>query len=370
MARAERTFGRPPGTSLLAAAGAAGVLGAAAGWRRLTAADAEAVDRDPVAPLLAPLDRPQRRTTVTSADGTKLHVRTVGPDDAPTVVLAHGWTCSTDYWTPQLRTLCDEARLVTYDQRGHGRSEAGPGHAFSADHLADDLEAVLDATVADGGRAVLVGHSMGAMSILAWAHRHADSVRDRAAAALLASTGVTDLVTESLLVRLPSGWRRARSLVGRAFLTAPGALGRANPITHRGVRYTALSPSASPAQVAFCEQIILGCPPRVRSGWGGVLHSLDLRHAVASLTVPTTVVVGDADRLTPPVHARRLAAALPRLERLVELPGVGHMSTVEAAPIVDDQIRRLVSAHVAPVGRVTPGSPSARPPSAVPSTSS
>lgn len=332
--------------SPLLAALTAGAVAGTAGLRLRHAADRAAVHRDPLAPALLPPEGGGRRTTVESADGTRLHVRVVGPDDAPTVVLAHGWTCSTEYWTPQLRALSAQLRLVAYDQRGHGSSEAGPGRRFTAEHLADDLAAVVGATVREGERAVLVGHSMGAMSIVAWAHRHQEQLRRTAAAALLASTGVADLVTESLLLRLPAGWARARALCGRAFLTAPTALGRATPLTHRGVRYVALSPSATPAQVAFCERIVLGCPPRVRAGWGAVLGRLDLTHALAALQVPTTVVAGDADRLTPLVHARRIAAALPDLEQLVELPGVGHMSTVEAADAVNHHIRRLVARHV------------------------
>jgi pimeloyl-ACP methyl ester carboxylesterase len=119
-------------------------------------------------------------------------------------------------------------------------------------------------------------------------------------------------------------------------------MGPRSPLTRRGVRYVALSAGASPAQVEFCERIILGCAPRARTGWGRALTSLDLRQAVARLDVPAIVLVGGADRLTPPVHARRLAADLPRLERLIELPGVGHMSPVEQPEAVYDEIRRLV----------------------------
>ena len=84
---------------------------------------------------------PARELTVRSADGARLHVEVHGPEDAPAVVLAHGWTCSTAFWAAQIRDLAADHRVIAYDQRGHGRSPASP--VCSTDALADDLQAVL-----------------------------------------------------------------------------------------------------------------------------------------------------------------------------------------------------------------------------------
>lgn len=330
-----------------ALAGAALGLATAGGWRLLAKHDERAVAADPKRWLLDPALPTPTELTVPSADGTRLAVRVYGPDGAPTVVLAHGWTCSAQYWTPQLAALAGEARLVVYDQRGHGRSEPVHGARFDADALAEDLQAVLDATLSAGERAVLVGHSMGAMTIVAWAGAHPEEVDQRVSAALLASTGVGDLVSRSLLLPAPTALAAVRELAGRALLAAPTAAGPPSPASRRGVRYVALSRQASEAEVAFCERITLACPAPVRAAFGRSLRTLDLRAAVAALTVPTVVVVGTADRLTPPVHARELVDALPDA-RLVELPGVGHMSTVAAAEVVNDLIRELVAARVYP----------------------
>lgn len=73
-----------------------------------------------------------RRTDfVRSADGTRINVEEYGPQDAPTVVLIHGWTCKTLFWAPLIHELGGEFRVVAYDQRGHGRSET-PGPAATA----------------------------------------------------------------------------------------------------------------------------------------------------------------------------------------------------------------------------------------------
>ena len=106
-----------------------------------------------------------RELTTLSTDGARLHVEVHGPERAPAVVLAHGWTCSTAFWAAQIRELSADHRVVAYDQRGHGRTPASP--VCSTDALADDLEAVLTATLAPGEQAVVAGHSMGGMTVMA-----------------------------------------------------------------------------------------------------------------------------------------------------------------------------------------------------------
>ncbi|MEV0265032.1 alpha/beta hydrolase [Streptomyces sp. NPDC050617] len=289
---------------------------------------------------------PRRTLTATSADGTALHVETHGPDDAPAVVLVHGWTCSTAFWAPVVRALADGpdgCRVIAYDLRGHGRSPApGPG-GYSTRALADDLAAVLDATLAEGERAVLAGHSMGGMTVVAAADR--PSVRERTAAALLCSTGVSRLLAEALVLPLAAG--RVRSRLTRSVLGTSAPLGPVTPLGKRVLRYATLGPDAPPAAVDACARIVHACDRRVRAAWGAVLAELDLDVNIRELTAPTAVLVGAADRLTPAVHARRLAARLPDCAGLTELPGLGHMTPVEDPGAVADAVRELVAAHLA-----------------------
>ena len=261
------------------------------------------------------------------------------------MVLVHGWTCALRFWTYQLRALAGELRLVAFDLRGHGASEGPSSGDYSTEAFADDLEAVLASCVPDGRRAVLAGHSLGGMTIVAWAGRHPQAVARRASAAALVNTGVGDLISNALVVRLPAGMDRIRGVAARVALAAPAPLPpQPTPLSHRLVRYMALSPSASPAQVAFTEGMVLETRAQARARTGASLSRLDLQHAVESLTVPTLVLAGERDRLTPPVHARRLADALPEPVDLVELPNVGHMAPLEAHEEVAAALRRLVSA--------------------------
>lgn len=323
----------------------AGATLAAAGWEVQRRIDARRIAADPERPgLEEPLAG--RAAKVVSPDATRLHTEEFGPDGAPTIVLVHGWLCSRDFWRSQIRELSSEFRVVVYDQRGHG-SSADPGPAgYTTEALADDLDAVLRARVPRGEHCILAGHSMGAMTVVAWAGRNRDTVRDRVAAAALVDTGMGDLVRQTLVFR-PRWGARLHAAITAPLMGAPLRLPRSStPVGYRIVRYMTCGKAASPAQVAYCERMVLDCEAPVRAGFGRMLSGLDLYESVAALDVPVVLVVGSSDRLTPPWHARRLAGALPQVVELVELPDVGHMAPVEAPHEVSERIRAIAREHL------------------------
>ncbi|MEU6226305.1 alpha/beta hydrolase [Streptomyces sp. NPDC047042] len=282
---------------------------------------------------------PVRTLTAVSADGARLHVEVHGVDHGSVVVLSHGWTCSTAFWAAQIRELALDHRVVAYDQRGHGRSPASA--VCSTDALADDLEAVLAATLAPGEKAVVVGHSMGGMTVLAASAR--PGFREHTAAVLLASTGSSRLVAESLVVPMRAG--RLRTWLTRLGLSSRAPLGPVTPVSRRILKYATMGAGSTPEMVEACARIVHACPRKVRYAWARVLEGVQLDRQVGELTVPAAVVVGTADRLTPPVHARALAAALPDCHGVTELAGLGHMTPVEAPGEVTGVIRELVLAY-------------------------
>ncbi|MFF3018388.1 alpha/beta fold hydrolase [Streptomyces sp. NPDC057939] len=283
---------------------------------------------------------PARVPAVTSADGARLHTEVHGAEGAPAVVLAHGWTCSTAFWAAQVRDLAKDHRVIVYDQRGHGRSPAS--RAYATDRLADDLVAVLKATLAPGERAVVAGHSMGGMTVMAAAGR--PEFAEHAAAALLCSTGSSGLVAGSTVLPLRPGPMRTRAT--RAVLGARAPLGPVTPVARALLKYATMGPGSAPDRVEACARIVHGCPAGVRHAWSQVLAALDLDAELARLTVPTAVIGGTADRLTPIGHARALAAALPNCVGLTELTGAGHMTPVEAPEAVSAALRELTARHL------------------------
>ncbi|WP_411082648.1 alpha/beta fold hydrolase [Streptomyces sp. cmx-18-6] len=285
---------------------------------------------------------PASEQFVRSADGSRIHVELHGPKDAPAVVLAHGWTCNTHFWAAQIRDLAADHRVIAYDQRGHGLTpEPGPG-GYSPGALADDLEAVLAATLAPGRKAVLAGHSMGGMTLMAAARR--PGLREHAAAVLLCSTGSDRLTAEALVLPMRAGAFRTR--LTAAILGSGAPLGPVTPVSRKILKYVTMGAGSAPERVDACARIVHACPRRARVGWGHVLAELDEAASVRELRAPTAVIAGTEDRLTPPVHARAIAAALPLGLGLTELTGVGHMTPMEAPEAVTAKLRELVTRYV------------------------
>jgi pimeloyl-ACP methyl ester carboxylesterase len=290
--------------------------------------------------------------TVVSADGTELHAEAFGPADGHTVVLAHGWTEQLSFWGPVITRLTDRGqRVVAYDLRGHGRSGPAVENDYSLDRFGEDVAAVLDATVdveSTPPRTTVVGHSLGAMSIVAWAGAH--DVEDRADAVALVNTGLGELVAGSLLVGELARWlnhpRVGRAVLGFAAPLVPFS----SPVSQAVIRYAAFGPSATDGDVAFYERMLIDCPADVRAACGVALSDLDLWSAAAGLTVPTLVVAGDRDRLTPPEHGRRIAEMLPRSAGLVVLEETGHMSPLERPRELVDALGELIDGAASTAG--------------------
>jgi pimeloyl-ACP methyl ester carboxylesterase len=323
------------GGAALAALGTAGTAAQRRHMRRIGADPAQARLTDP------PSGRPLH---VGSADGTTLYAEAFGPEDGPTVVLAHGWTETLSFWTYVTERLSQRGfRVVAYDQRGHGRSQPAAEHDYRMERFGEDLEAVLAKCLADGEHAIVAGHSLGAMSIAAWADNH--DVQRRARGATLINAGVDDLIAQQLILPLPAFAQAVNKTIAvHAFLGSRTPLPRVStPASHAAIRYFAFGPDATPAQVAFYERMLIATPPDARASIGIAMSEMDLRGALRCLTVPTIVIAGEDDRLTPPSHARRIASMLPRLERLIVLPDTGHMAPLERPTELARAIEGLVA---------------------------
>jgi pimeloyl-ACP methyl ester carboxylesterase len=318
-----------------------------AGYEALRRRDLRAVRADPArADLAVPLEG--RPHSVRSADGTRLHVEVFGPDDAPSIVLVHGWVEAIRLWSYQIRDLSRDFRMVAYDQRGHGGSEAPQEGGYTDAALADDLQAVLDACVPAGSRCVVAGHYMGGMTVVAWAGRHAEDVPRRLGAAALINTGMNEMLAHTAVLGGKVGERMHAAILPALFATEMALPTRFDPISYRVVRRIAFAPSASPARVAFGHDMFTAAAAPVRAGFGRMFIPLDLTPSVACLTVPTVVVAGDRDRLLPRWHSDQLVQALPNVVDYSVL-STGHMSMLEAPQAINERLRRLLDTYAGPV---------------------
>lgn len=284
-----------------------------------------------------------------TADGTRLHVSEYGRADAPlTVVLAHGWTLDERTWGPVLRALTADERLrvVTYDHRGHGQSDpARPGTA-TISRLADDLAELLAARTA--GPVVLAGHSMGGMAIMALAERHPELVADRVAGAAFIATSCSDLVPLDLnlapvVARLVAGFevRLMRSRAIARWMRKRAVTAKRARSISPGVRWLLLGDHPRPEAVELTAR----CVAQTRSAnivdFRPTFDDHDRRAALAAFAgIPTLVLAGAEDRLTPLWHTRVIAGELPDAQ-LVTYAGAGHMVCLERPEQVAARIGEL-----------------------------
>lgn len=277
---------------------------------------------------------------ITTADGAILRIYIHGPATAPPIVLAHGWCEQAAYWNPQINALAGDFRVITYDHRGHGASSMGSRRP-SAEILADDFADVVGETLRPGERAVLAGHSLGGMTIMSWSRHHPTQAAAHAGAVLLANTADGALIEHTRMIPFlrPGLLPRpvAASLIAGTLPMPPVWLLR--PI----VKWR-IMPGGSRDAVDFCTRIFKSCPGQVRGRWGRMLAQMELGGPHPISGTPTTVIVGERDYLTPPVHSERIVEALRaagNLDEYVVLPGIGHESNVEAPDTFNTHLRRL-----------------------------
>jgi pimeloyl-ACP methyl ester carboxylesterase len=293
-----------------------------------------------------PAALPHSRTVpVRASDGTRLHTQVFGPEDGYPLVLAHGITCAIRVWAYQIAELATDYRVIAFDARGHGRSGLPKRGGYSLAHLASDVDAVLEATLAPGERAVIAGHSMGGMAIAAWSDQYRHKVEARADAVALINTTTGDLLREVRLLPVPAPFAAVRVLGARALVnifgsfSVPPAVRRA---TREMISMLAVGADAEPEVGKLIYDLFNATSPAGRGGCGKALvDALGRRHvSLAGLTVPTLVIGSERDRLTPLVQSRRIAAAVPNLVELVVLPG-GHCSMLERPAEVNRELRAL-----------------------------
>ncbi|MBX6750828.1 MAG: alpha/beta hydrolase [Micromonosporaceae bacterium] len=337
----------------LAAAGvAAGIAGRRALLRRQRDAEPDPYQDEAFGELPADEYR-----TVTTAEGIPLHVELVGPAWArTTVIFVHGFCLDMGTFHFQRRALSQvdgmprsspernlgAVRAVFYDQPGHGRSGRLPAGEYTVDLLASALRTVIETCAAPDSRVVLVGHSMGGMTIMALATRFPDlfAPDGRVARVALISTsaggvtfGLPDLVVrfrERLLPLISNAGTATAPVVDRARSAAKDL---ARLLTRK---YGFGSLGASPSLVSYVEQMNGAMPTESVARYICALYGHACEPGASALKrVPVLVISGDEDHVIPVEHSRNLARELPHAE-LVIIPGAGHVALLECSDVVND----------------------------------
>jgi pimeloyl-ACP methyl ester carboxylesterase len=343
--------------------GAAGVvaIGAAVGL----AAERYAVGRsfrgvDPE--IDEPLGQLRGRVVpVRTDDGVDLHVEVEdwGPGAPVTVVFSHGLALHQGSWHYQRRDLADVGTLVFWDQRGHGRSGRGAPERATIDQLGADLHRFLDATAPEGP-VVLVGHSMGGMTIMALADQHPELFGGRVIGVALISTSPGKLA--EVFFGAPAAAGRALRRVAPKALAAlnrrPGLVagGRrlGSDLEFVLTKRYSFATDVPPSLVRFVTRMHDETPLDVIVELFPAFDSHDKLEALDVLNgVETLILCGAEDVMTPADHSRDMVEQVPGAE-LVILPNAGHMLMLEHHDTVSEHLRELVARGLQHVGSSRP----------------
>lgn len=268
-----------------------------------------------------------------------------------TLVFSHGYCLNQDAWHFQRAALRGIVRAVYWDQRSHGRSERGRdqagGEPATIDQLGRDLKRVIDAAAPEGP-IVLIGHSMGGMTVMALAEQFPELIHERVAG--FAFVGTSSGKLAAVTFGLPAVGARALRVL------APGVLrmlGTQVELVERGRRATADlfagivkrysfgSDDVDPAVVRFAERLIESTPIDVVAEFYPALTEHEKAEALDVLDgLPGLVLSGDKDLLTPSDHSTAIAELLPDTE-LVVVPGAGHLVMLEHPDLVNSHLAAL-----------------------------
>ncbi|HVF05204.1 MAG TPA: alpha/beta hydrolase [Frankiaceae bacterium] len=288
---------------------------------------------------------PGRERKVTLPDGVRLHVEEVG-DGPLTVVFAHGFALSMASFHYQRRDLADVGRLVFYDQRCHGQSGRGDDEHCTLAQLGRDLGEMIDA-VAPRGPVVIVGHSMGGMTVMSLAAQRPELFGTRVVGAVLIATSaagvaeafvpiptrVADVLSSKLLPR-------AKKVAGAPLVAAGRRAG--SDLSFVFTKGWGFGENPSPAQVELTERMIAATPLDVILAFVPTFREHDLYDALPALgRVPTLVFGGTKDRVTPYSHAEEIARRIPGTQ-FVTVTGAGHLLLLERAPLVNLHLRAFL----------------------------
>ena len=347
---------------------AAGALTAAAGIaadrlnrgrRTAVALDAGRDERDRMY-----VETPDVELVVVASDGVPLHVEIDhprGPSRAqegvpeeeagsprPTVVFCHGYCMSTMCWVFQRRALREAGyRVVVWDQRGHGRSGVGERDSYDIDQLGEDLLMVLQEAVPEGP-VVLVGHSMGGMTMMALGLVDEEFVRERVIGAAFVATSTGKLSEMTLGLTRPVG-----RLIARMAPTAASTLSSRQGLVDGGVKvgrdiidfFVDWGSFGSPVPLSIAQlttDMIVGTRMDTISAFMPRFSTHDKREALAAYRrVETLVLNGEMDRLTPPSHSDEIIRLVPGAEHVV-VAQAGHIIMLEHPDLVNEQLVSLI----------------------------
>ena len=283
--------------------------------------------QDPLIDDLLDIDVEVIHHHVPTQDGASIHV--VERVQLPTlsgpirqqqpVLLLHGVTLQWWVWGAQFNTLEPQHRLLAWDMRGHGASTVG-SNGVTMEAIAQDLSEVLD--YLDLTNALVVGHSMGGMALGAFCAEYSEAAHKRVSGLMFLASSAATMATPAL----SGGAVGILQLLASTKLDLrqpnPARLWRNNNLSVVLVRW-AFGRHPTAKAVEQVRVMLADSNPTIAQEAGRAIATHDVLDDLTHVSIPTLVVVGDMDRLTPPAHAEMLVKAIPDAQIRI-LCDVGH----------------------------------------------
>ena len=284
---------------------------------------------------------------VITPDGVVLHTEVdEGPVDEFTLVFVHGYGLNLDCWHFQRLHFRGQLRQVLYDQRSHGRSGRSEAELCRIPQLGEDLYQILQEVVGDTPM-VLIGHSMGGMTIMRLAQSRPDLFGSQVLGVALFCTSAGDIGNHSPIRGIPGRTfhRIAEPLMaGLNRIPELVAQGRraGSDLGYVVTRRLAFGPDVPPSYVDFASEMLAEIPLEVVADYYPAFDDLDEFRALEIVSsVPTVVVGGENDVITPIEHTARIIDLLPKAEA-IRVENCGHLGMIEKHEIFNDALDRLL----------------------------
>jgi pimeloyl-ACP methyl ester carboxylesterase len=284
---------------------------------------------------------------VITPDGVVVHTEVdEGPSDDFTLVFVHGYGLNLDCWHFQRLHFRGRLRQVFYDQRSHGRSSRSEAELCRIPQLADDLYQVLQEVVGDAP-VIMIGHSMGGMTIMRLAQSRPELFGSQILGVALFSTSAGELLDHSPIRGIPGRtFHRVAEPVMAGLNRIPElvAQGRraGSDLGYVVTRRLAFGPEVPTSYVDFASEMLAQIPLEVVADYYPAFAELDEFRALEILsTVPTIVVGGVNDVITPIEHTARIIDLLPKAEA-IRVENCGHLGMIEKHEIFNDALDRLI----------------------------
>jgi pimeloyl-ACP methyl ester carboxylesterase len=290
-------------------------------------------------------DRSQR---LARPDGSEIQVEFYGSDQAPTIVLTHGWGPDSLVWYYAKKQLTDQFRVIVWDLPGLGKSQKPENRDYSLEKYARDLEAVL--SVAGDQPVVLLGHSMGGMILLTFCRLFPEHLGRRVAGLIVVDTTYTNPLKTTILSKLLFALQKPVlepllyvSIALSPLLWFTSWLSYLNGFTLLTTEISGFTGRETRGQLNFSTLIGLKASPGILARGTLAMLRFNETKTLPHISVPTLVVVGKSDIATRPFANQRISQAIPQADLAVLAPA-GHMGLMERNQQFAEMVRTFSAA--------------------------